>query len=265
MVRKILLNSAALMMLIALWGTPSFAEQTGDHEWEWTIVPSAWFNHIRSQLIIGHEIINEEVGVDPTVHTTEVPLVLQLEGRYGRFGFFVQPIYLKLETSQSINGVDVDIVAQGWMVDLGGFYRWGAWGSGSERPAFFDLLIGGRYWSASTDVHSNVPVPNVTLESTQQDNFVDPFVGLRVGVHLSKRITFRIRGDIGGFGLSSGGFRSKLSWQAIGFFGYDFNKVVSLEVGYRALSFNIEDEHLAVNNRIKLLFSGPIAGLSFRF
>ena len=252
-------------MLIAMSGMPSFAEEAGGNEWEWTIVPYAWFNEIRSHLIIGHETINKGVGVDPTLDKTEVPFVLQLEGRYGRFGFFVQPNYLKVETSKSIHGADVDIAVKGWMVEFGGFYRLEAWGSGAERPAFFDLLIGGRYWSASTDVHSNLPVPNVTLESTQQDNFVDPFVGLRVGFHLSKRMTFQIRGDIGGFNLISGNFRSKLSWQAIGFFGYEFNKVVSLEVGYRALSFNIEDEHLEVNNHIKLLFSGPIVGLSLRF
>ena len=251
------------VFLIAVSEIPSIAEETGNNEWEWTIVPYVWIPSMKGHLIIGHEVPRNDVGVDEIIDTPAIDGMLHLEARKGAFGLFLQSNYFKFDNEQGIHGVNVDINVTGWIFEFGGFYRLGEWGN--KRPGILDLIIGGRYWSATAEVAANSPVPGVRLESTQGDHVSDPLVGLRFGTYVTNRIAFTLWGDIGGFGVNNTNFEAIRSWQALGFLGYDFNDTISLQVGYRALGLNIRDKNLSSNNEMKITAQGPVVGLSFRF
>lgn len=250
---------AAQLFLLA----SAYAQEARGDEWEWTITPYAWASTIKGHVIFGHENPSRDVGVDETLDTNELQGQLHLEAKKGSFGLFLQPNFFRFDNDQAIHGVDVDITVTAWMFEFGGFYRLGEWGN--KRAGILDLIIGGRYWSASTEVSSNAPVPAVRLESTQGDHLADPLVGLRFGSGIADRLAFRVWGDIGGFGVNNTNFELKRSWHFLGFFDYVFTRMISLQVGYRALALDILDKNLHSNNEMKVSVQGPIVGLSFRF
>jgi hypothetical protein len=73
-----------------------------------------------------------------------------------------------------------------------------------------------------------------------------------------------LRGDIGGFGLSS-----DFSWQAIGGYGFDFaawrGMTFSGIIGYRALYVDYAQGFGGTRYEFEMLHHGPVFGLSLRF
>ncbi|MBI3804217.1 MAG: hypothetical protein HY282_10700 [Nitrospirae bacterium] len=252
----------ATLLLIVVPGTRSFAE---DDKFEFTIVPYYWSPTVHGHVTIGEQTLGGNAGVDQLLDKTDSAVMVQMEARFGRFGLFVQPNYLKVEDTQTVLNTNVDTTLKAWMTEFGGFFRIAELGAGTPHRTSFDLLIGGRYWGLETDTTASAPIVNVTLNNHNNTDVVEPFVGLRLLTHLTEHIIFGGRGDIGGFGISTNDVKSKLTWQAITFLGYEFNKVIGVEAGYRWLSIDMEDKNLSVNNETKLTFNGWIAGVSFRF
>ncbi|MEO8350145.1 MAG: hypothetical protein ABI680_00350 [Chthoniobacteraceae bacterium] len=60
--------------------------------------------------------------------------------------------------------------------------------------------------------------------------WMDPLIGLRGQWNITDRFFFAAQADIGGFGVSS-----RLTWLAQATFGYNFNKNIYTELGYRYL------------------------------
>ncbi len=71
---------------------------------------------------------------------------------------------------------------------------------------------------------------------SRSDDWVDPYVGLRGRYNLTPKVYLNGRADIGGFGVGS-----DLTWQASGGLGWQFATNKYLELNYRALSMDYED------------------------
>lgn len=71
------------------------------------------------------------------------------------------------------------------------------------------------------------------------DDWWDPFIGLRGRLNLSETWYFTAKGDIGGFGVGS-----DFAWQAEGALGCQVTRNFFVELGYRALSMDYEDDGL---------------------
>lgn len=261
-IKRILFVATLLLLLVP--ETRSSAEESGVDRREFTIVPYIWFPNIEGDVTIGQQTGNVDVGADALLDNTESAVMLQMEARFGRFGFFVQPNYFKLEESQSILLTDVDLTLKFWMIEFGGFFRLGEWGMVRKHPAtYVDLLIGGRYWGIEreTEVSSTL----FFTENEENVHLTEPFVGLRLATYLTEHIIFGARGDVGGFGVKGDDVKSNFTWQAITFLGYEFNDLFGIEAGYRWLSVDMENEELPFDNEIDLDFEGAFAGISFRF
>lgn len=74
---------------------------------------------------------------------------------------------------------------------------------------------------------------------TRADDWWDPYIGVRARYNFSPTIYVIARGDIGGFGVGS-----DLMWQGECALGFQLTSSIYTEIGYRALSFDYEDNGL---------------------
>ena len=73
---------------------------------------------------------------------------------------------------------------------------------------------------------------NTKLDQTiaRQDDWFDPYVGLRGRYNFNKTFYTAVRGEIGGFGVGA-----DLMWEVEGVLGINLTHCIFTEVGYRAL------------------------------
>jgi hypothetical protein len=251
----------AVIAFAVLTGTPAFSDDGGSDTWKWTIFPYAWMAGINGDVTIGGQKADVDIGFGDILDNLDFAGMLQIEAQKRRLGFFVQPNYIKVSDKGEVGGISVDFKTRVWIVEFGGFYRLGEWGK--ERLCSLDLLLGGRYWDISNKVNVGIPVLGVAEDRERDKYLIDPMIGLRLGTYLTKRLSFRIRGDVAGFDLSSK--TSKFSWQGIALIGYDISKTVSIAGGYRALAVDTKKDNGALPDKINLTFNGPVLGLAFRF
>jgi hypothetical protein len=82
-------------------------------------------------------------------------------------------------------------------------------------------------------------------------SWVDPFIGFRGRYNVTEKFYVSGRGDIGGFGIGS-----DLTWNAVGALGYQWNKRLSTELGYRCLSVDYSDDGFVYDTETSGLFLG---------
>lgn len=170
---------------------------------------------------------------------------------------------------------------------------------GSSGFTALDVVFGGRYTSfdASADLQLNVnfevgidatlsrvfrPVRRPPRRPTQRtvtrrlgvqrqffanisqtEQWVDPFVGLRLRDRSATGWEWWLRGDVGGFGLAS-----DFTWQLMGGLGKEWHwrdKTLAWFLGYRALDTDYSSGAGRDRFEYNMLIHGPVSGLSFRF
>lgn len=128
-----------------------------------------------------------------------------------------------------IADVDIEI----WLVEFRGLYRAGRWayrqGQG-DRGWTLDLLAGGRYTSLEQEITFKVaPLPQLKADQS----WTDPIVGGCAIFDLTERWAFRLRTDIGGFGVGS-----DFTFNGVGMFDYRYvgwGLDMDILAGYRGL------------------------------
>jgi hypothetical protein len=85
---------------------------------------------------------------------------------------------------------------------------------------------------------------------------IDPVIGAHGTWALGNAWDFELRGDIGGFGISS-----EFTYQMMALFHWDINDSLSLPFGYRILGHQIKQDSVRMNTRM----AGLMLGLDFRF
>ena len=96
---------------------------------------------------------------------------------------------------------------------------------------------------------------NVRNASGSQE-WIDPFVGLRLRHQLSDRWAVWVRGDYGGFGVSSDEY-----WQFLAGVAYRLSERTSIALAYRIVSVDYEKGSFLYDTEM----AGPNLGLVFRF
>ena len=212
----------------------------------------------------------------------ELAGMMHMEAKKGKWGFFLDPTYMKLKTSgegtRSFRGplgqqtvdafVDADISMEQWAVDFGGFYEFAKIpvGQDKDKMMYLDILAGGRYWYLSGDIdvglvldaNGNQVARSISQSGSRQ--WIDPFVGLRTRFQLTKDLMMVFRGDVGGFSIGS-----KFAWNVSGYLGYSVSEMVSLWAGYRALGVNYQNGSGNDKFVYDVTIQGPAIGVGFRF
>jgi hypothetical protein len=102
------------------------------------------------------------------------------------------------------------------------------------------------------------PTRKVSIGKNQ--TWVDPVVGLRFGIDLSRTSQLVVMGDVGGFNLGDG-YSSKFSWSQTTILSWDFAESWRLHMGYRFLDFKRDFG----NGKANLQERGPFVALGYVF
>jgi len=150
-----------------------------------------------------------------------------------------------------------------WIVQATGGHRLFQLGSPfSRRPTDTrhvtgELYGGVRYWSVDPKIQ--VQINSLELRIGDRTEWVDPLVGLRFGIDLSKTVVMVIAGDVGGFNI--GDYCSDFTWSQLTSLSWAFSDSWTAHVGYKFLDFHRSAR--GVDQRMQM--RGPFLAIGYRF
>jgi hypothetical protein len=169
-----------------------------------------------------------------------------LEARKGRWGMLYDAMYVELSDAfERSPGSEVEV--------SGGFVEaLGSMTAANGRP--LELLVGLRYVAlkATVDV---APIPRAGARET----WLDPLVGLELTHAFNERWSVALRGDIGGFGISSES--SELATNVSALFGWRIGDDLTLRGGYRMLQMDYDGDSLVLDATLQ----GYVVGATWTF
>jgi hypothetical protein len=227
----------------------------GSGAWQFQIIPNVWFPGVAGYISAQGAITYRNLSLSDIFDTYDYGGSVYFEGRKNKWAFFLEPTYLNLSTESKAGGLTANIGLDEWIVEFGGSYQFADLPLDSKQGMMFDVLLGGRYWS----VENTIDITGYP-HRVDKEEWIDPFVGLRLRMNLTENLYLVARADIGGFSVGS-----QFSWEYIFILGYRFSPNVSFMLGYRILDVNYD--HGTGNSYFEydVTMQGPIAGLALHF
>ena len=121
---------------------------------------------------------------------------------------------------------------------------------GDHMPFTITPVIGIRYTYLKMSLN-----PNQFATEDDHRDWLDPYVGGQVVLALSRTLDWRTEASIGGFGVGS-----DVTWTAGMFLDWHFSDKFALDVGYRAVSWDYDNEDF----KWDVTFHGPWIGLTVK-
>jgi hypothetical protein len=227
--------------------------------WKFTLIPYFHLAGMNGEVTIDGITAEVDESFSDLVKNADIGGSFHLEARKGKWGVFIDPMYMKMSADEEVADLKVELEVEQWLVEGGGILRVSEWlfGNNNDRKASIDALAGVRYFSLTTDMDFNL-LPDLDWSK----DWVDPFVGVIFKTDLSRKISLALRGDIGGFGI---GGASDFVWGASVQLGYDVSKKSTLWFGYRVLDFDYDDGTGEDLFEWNMATSGFQVGLAYRF
>lgn len=255
MLGKLMLASLILGLMAIL--QPVQAADEGGDKWQFISPAYLWMSGLEGDVTVKGNTAEIDMGFDDIFEHTDVGIQVYLEVRKEKFGFFVQPNYLKLSADGTGPlGGDVELEQTWWIVEFGGFYQ--IVNTGGERPLTVDAIAGARYWDIKTELDITGAF---SFSGESSTSLFDPIIGLRARKYLTEKLSVSVRGDVGGFDLSDD--TSNFSWQIVPLVGYDFNKYFSAFAGYRLLATDFSSGSGATEKGADIQMHGALLGFNF--
>lgn len=246
------MKATLTILATGVWLAATSAQ--ADEPWEFSFSPYIWAASVHGSLETSQRTVDFDAGFGDIISNLDFTLMGTGEVRKGAWGFIADFIYLDVSNSAStprgelFSKVDVELTS---IVGTGAL----AYRAFENKTVALDALVAFRVWSLSSETTLKQGLlPEHKID--KGDTWVDPVIGARAKVNITEHWFISGEGDVGGFGVGS-----ELAWQLLGTAGYRFDDRWSLQVGYRHL-FVKRDFGEAT---MKTAFTGPIAGVTFRF
>jgi hypothetical protein len=194
---------------------------------------------------IGRANADVDVGFNQVLENLEFGAMGSVRVGYGPFALTTDVIYMGLQATKK----DVTAEFDQWLVEPTFSYR---------VCNYCEVLGGVRYNNLSGEVRGLGGVVGPTPTGTQ--DWWDPILGTNLKLPLGKAFSLNVRGDVGGFGVSS-----DFTWQAYPFFSWQFNQWGSIQLGYRWLAIDYETGSGSSRFKYDMLVQGPQLGFTVHF
>ena len=249
----------AMALLTCATASVARAADEDPDAWHVTLTPYAWAPGLYGDVtILGRDATLDASFLDILENTdTVVGLAGRLEVTRGRFGVFGDAFYTKTSV-QNAGTTGLDVTARMWFIDFGAQFRVLDTTDYRVPGVTLDVYGGGRYSNLELDLDT-AGDPSLT----RSQDWLDPIVGARLGVHFSDHVFLVLGGDIGGFGVGS-----DFAWSLLGLLGYKWQAgTVELAVlaGYKALGQDYTDGSGPERFRWDVVMHGPVLGFTVRF
>lgn len=228
-----------------------------NNKWSFLAEIYLMFPHMNGEVGIGRSL---EFPVDANpgdiFSKVEMGAMLYLEARKDKWAITSDLIYMNLGQEATpgmlINSGKVNIKLMEW--EAAGLYR---------VTPFLEVGAGGRLNYLQTSVNAQINVlPEGTGEASGRHHktWYDPILIARFTTDIHDKWLFQLRGDVGGFGVSS-----KFAWQLQGYAGYRFSKLFQLTAGYRIISIDYSKGEERTNFLFDMTLFGPVLRFGFNF
>jgi len=245
-------ESSALAADPALPEVPS--ELPPESGWTFAVAPYVWMAGITGTVAqFGAPAIDVDASFIDVLENFDIGLMGVGEARNGRFGVLVDFQYVHLSATADTPfplAEQVEVTSQTFTSLLAGEYR-----VFESDTSSVDLLAGGRLWWVDTDIDP-IGGPADPQFFNDGDTWVDPIIGAKARMDISKNFYFTTWGMIGGFGVSS-----DFTWDVMAALGYEVTDTISMVGGYRALGVDYSNGAFVFD----VVQHGPILGAVFRF
>ena len=190
-----------------------------------------WFSGLNGNVGAGGFVAPVSVSFSQVIDQLNIGLMTALDVRRKRIGLFTDLIFMSLSSDQKTTPILPSYLgftanAKELIVDPELYFRL----IDKERGSI-DAIGGARYWHLNNSLDF-LPVDTTQAPITvgQTQTWIDPVLGARFRLNLSKGFFVNINGDAGGFGVGS-----QLTYQTYAGVGKEFKKKFSVLLGYRYL------------------------------
>jgi hypothetical protein len=235
---------------------------------QWAVAPYLWAADVSLDLTVNEDTtIGGDAAFKDLVDKLDTAFMGHLEGRKGRWGMYLDTIYLDLSDRKSVpvgpggpilGDLEADAGMKMKIYDAGGLYRL----SHSDAAVQFDLLGGIRYIDVDIDTLLTLPGPlgnRIDIKTGPSES--DLMLGARAIGRFAERWHWALRGD-----FSMGG--SEGTYNGLATVGYTFGEsdLFTMTLGYRYMSIEMDGMTQRGNpTEADTKLSGPILGFVFKF
>jgi hypothetical protein len=213
--------------------TPAVADQANGGEardaWSFQVKPVLWNPAISLRLSDSDDDDDDENSRPDycffCLDKLSNYLALQAEARRSRFAVLFDGLRVRFEDTLVDGRVNLNIASTLGFVELAAAYQ-------HREDIPLDAYVGVRY----TFVENEIWFPRLPAVEKDYD-WVDPVIGARYTYTINRDWSMLLRGDIGGFGVSTD-WMTNASVDAV----YRVNGLLSLSAGYRYLDIKFEDD-----------------------
>ena len=184
--------------------------------------------------------------------------MIRIEAARGQWGVSLDYVFQSVSESVFLPSpplpvsLDIAVDLDTSFVELGGFYR----PSGNDSGV--NYLFGIRNINVDQTLLVTPGGGGPTERFDSNSSFSDVYLGARYLHSFNEKWDVTLRGDLS-FGDSEG------TINLIASVGYRFNNTFALNLGYRHLQIEFEDDDSGVSETTDIEMSGPLLGFVFRF
>ena len=264
-----------LILVFMLVCTSAYADDgsSDSDKWQFAISPYGFLPGLDGDLTVAGQTVSADLSFSDILDNFDVVAFSnRVTARKGKLDIIFDISYISLETDVNLStvippgSIGANVKVKYLNMDFGVAYRvvdtkisgkrlW-IEPLGGLRYVYFEEKIG-------LDVDVTLPPPGgpkskgATLGG--DENWIEPFVGGRMGIALSEKFTFLLRYDASGFDI---GDASKLTWNLVTGFDYRFSQRASAKFGYRFQGFDYMTGSGADNFGADVNFDGPMLGVT---
>jgi hypothetical protein len=243
-------------------------------EWEIRLMPYVWMPSLDADTTVNGLSGSVDVSFGDILDDyLDFVMFGRVEAWKGKWGLTFDGVYFDLGLDDSFKGsrigtsFELDIDVELGMADFGLAYRLFEKISvrNPESKIIFEPYGGLRYSYLKQKADLNNDIIDVVPEGInlgKSEDWVEPFIGARIICGLTDKVSLKVRGDVGGFGIGSA---SRLTWNFVAGVDYKLSKKVSLDAGYRILDIDYSRGSGSDKFAADAKLEGPVIGMTILF
>ena len=251
----------AMLMLMVFSGNAFAAYPEDPDKWKFDAQIYLWGASLGGKTAAGEGV---DASFGDLLDNLEMAFMGSFSAKKDSWSMLADIIYLDLETTESATlppgvagpgpvPVDAQVELKGWVVNMLGGYS-----IVQSEQNTFTLTAGARYLDLDTNVNIAASGGGASLvQLSESDGAWNGVIGLQGQVGFATRWYLNYLLDVG-----TGD--SDFTWQALLGLGYAFEHL-DLKFGYRHLAWEFDDSDTFGKAFSELEFSGPYAGIKFKF